>query len=398
MQVARRLAEAARGSRKARPETHVVRARVEPHLLSRVAALDGVEGIFTDPEISGYHVCMDDPPVGTSVEAARALGVSFLELEGMTGDGVDVAVVDGGINLDHLRVRGRYGILDGSRSWTPAGIQFEPGAHPLTAVTRHGTMCAYAVGIAAPQATLLDHALLLSPAADLDALLSDAILAYRSLVDLLKRPSELQRPLVVTNSWGLKHPDQDDDMNEMGRYRDRRDHPFNDLVRELEDVGADIVFAAGNAGRPCPHYSWPSGEPMIVGANALRSVVCVGGVDLSGQRVGYSGQGPGAIVAQKPDVMAYTHFLGSEAFGPGKPDNGTSTAAPVAAGVVAAIRSRVSAAQVSPSQMRKLLRSSARRPTPVRHDNDYGAGMIDPVRLLALLASRQDPIARRGQP
>ena len=49
--------------------------------------------------------------------------------------------------------------------------------------------------------------------------------------------------------------------------------------------------------------------------------------------------GPGTLISNKPDLAAYTHFLGSQVFGSGQPDSGTSAACPVMAGVVAALRS-----------------------------------------------------------
>ena len=48
---------------------------------------------------------------------------------------------------------------------------------------------------------------------------------------------------------------------------------------------------------------------------------------------------PGSLTHDKPDLASYTHFLGSEAYGSGQPDSGTSAACPVLAGAVAALRS-----------------------------------------------------------
>src|SRR5678815_170903 len=56
----------------------------------------------------------------------------------------------------------------------------DSGKHPVD----HGTMCAYDAGIAAPKATYLDYAVLLSRtpgATAMAGLLSDAVLAYSKL-------------------------------------------------------------------------------------------------------------------------------------------------------------------------------------------------------------------------
>ena len=93
-------------------------------------------------------------------------------------------------------------------------------------------------------------------------------------------------------------------------------------------------------------------------------MLTVAGCDLSDERVGYSSQGPGisGMAANKPDVAAYTHFLGSEALGPGKPDKGTSAAA-----------------VVSPAALNEHLRRAARKPLGGDWNKDIGFGIVDPV-------------------
>ena len=98
-------------------------------------------------------------------------------------------------------------------------------------------------------------------------------------------------------------------------------------------------------------------------------------------RVGYSSQGPSiaGMPPQKPDLTAYTHFLGSEAFGANQPDSGTSAACPVAAGCVAAIRTKLAPSVVPPANLFAQLRASARPPaTGPGWNGDYGYGIIDP--------------------
>jgi len=72
--------------------------------------------------------------------------------------------------------------------------------------------------------------------------------------------------------------------------------------------------------------------------------------------VGYSSQGPGRLTAKKPDISIYTHFVG---FGVYPEDGGTSAACPVAAGVVAAIRSKYPVSKLSPLQLKSLIFKSA---------------------------------------
>ncbi|AKJ14714.1 hypothetical protein ABB07_33050 [Streptomyces incarnatus] len=101
-------------------------------------------------------------------------------------------------------------------------------------------------------------------------------------------------------------------------------------------------------------------------------MLCVGGVNTQRDRVGYSSQGPGRLSRRTPDICAFTHFSGSEAFGPGAPDSGTSAACPVAAGVVAAIRTQWSAASIGPGELRTLLRRTADDRGAAGFDYGYG--------------------------
>src|SRR5213076_2920631 len=82
--------------------------------------------------------------IGLTADVARRLGVPTLSRAGLTGSGVHVAVVDTGI---------------------------------------HGTMVAYDVRIAAPDAQIFDYALLTSHAGTWAAFLSDAIAAFADLVE-----------------------------------------------------------------------------------------------------------------------------------------------------------------------------------------------------------------------
>jgi hypothetical protein len=127
------------------------------------------------------------------------------------------------------------------------------------------------------------------------------------------------------------------------------------------------LFAAGNCGTPCPS-SRCGGQtnPSIIGANAHQDVLTIAGCDVHDQRVGYSSQGPAiaGMGPNKPDLTAYTHFLGSEAFGAGTADSGTSTACPVAAGCVAALRSLIAPNIVTPPAL--FSRSASARPADGR--------------------------------
>jgi subtilisin family serine protease len=367
--------------------TYLVRGTI-PDGVSQAAALQSaaahpdVVGVFSDPLIESSIVCPGNSAVGTSIDVAKRLSLSKLKVKKMDGRNVLLAIVDTGINVAHLKTKGLKPKLDVGNSWTPAGVGTGPGTHPVN----HGTMCAFDACIAAPKATLLDYAVLLSTTPGSTAmagLLSDAVLAYSKLRGILSALPPAKRAMVVSNSWGMFSPTWDFPPGHPGNYSDNPNHPFNLIVASLEAAGADILFAAGNCGRDCPDGRCAFGaSPPICGANSHPSVMSIAGVDINKDRVGYSSQGPGRLTKKKPDVAAYTHFVGSGVY---PADGGTSAACPVAAGVVAAVRTKYSAATLSPLQLRSLIQKTAEDKAHVGFDLDYGWGILDPAKLLPAL-------------
>jgi subtilisin family serine protease len=379
-----------------REVTHVVRGMIpdgvsQRSTLAELGAHPDVVGVFADPVIESALVCPGDPPVGSDADVARLQSANALASKGMDGARVTVAVVDTGVNLAHLRAKGRQPKFDARKSWTPAGVATRPGQHPVG----HGTMCAYDVGITAPKSTLIDYAVLLSRTPGetaMSGLLSDAVLAYSKLRQILDRMAAARRALVVTNSWGMFSPSWDFPIGHPGNYSDNPAHPFNLIVASLEAAGADILFAAGNCGRDCPDGRCQFGTTRpICGANSHPGAISVAGVDVQRRRVGYSSQGPGRLTAQKPDLSGYTHFKGSGVY---DADGGTSAACPVVAGLVAAVRSKHPAAKVTPAQLRALLYKTADDLGGTGFDYDYGWGVPNAGVLADALAAVGRPAAR----
>lgn len=241
-------------------------------------------------------------------------------------------------------------------------------------------MCAFDALIVARQVSLIDIPVLLSQrpgATVMEGLLSDAISAYAHLWSPLEQMPPERRKLVVSNSWGSFKPSGDFPPGHPGNYSDNRAHPFNLILGALEESGADILFAAGNCGTDCPDSRCGFPNRPISGANSHPKTLSVAGVETHDARVGYSSQGPGRLAQRKPDIATYTHFSGSRAFGRNSPDSGTSAACPVAAGVVAAVRGKLSVKAFPPSRMRTLIRRSARDSGRSGFDHDYGYGIID---------------------
>ena len=373
--------------------TQVVRAAVSQdaveEFLVRAKEDPQVVGVFADPRIEPIAVCPRGPD-GTDKDIEQLLKVEKLQRRGLDGSGVRVVVVDSGINLNYLRMRGKNPVFDADLSWGPTSGQ-PLGNMPVG----HGTMCAYDVCIAAPSCTLIDHALLTSQTrggSAVDGLLSDALRSYGLLLSHLNKAPEPfagdERPqtLVVNNSWAMYHHTWDFPKDHPENYSDNPEHPFNIQVAALEEAGADIMFAAGNCGPECPDWRCEGvTDAGIFGANSSPAVTCVAGVLRDKQRAGYSTKGPGHLDENKPDIACFTHFAGSGVYAA---DGGTSAATPVAAGVVAAVRRLYPARLVSPGELRDLLRETAESQSGNTFDHEYGYGVIDVDSLLGELEQR----------
>lgn len=360
---------AARGFRYARPgliDTYAVRAIFDDeeavHRLRRERA-GHIVGMFADPAVSVFpSAYCGSAAVGTTADVARRLGVPVLRAHGLTGKHVHVAVVDTGIDGRRIPVAG---------GWAPLA-----GYVPGSAKPDHGTMAAYDVRIAAPDAQIYDYALLRTQAGTTwAAFLSDAITAF---ADLIERMNATPGRWVVNNSWGMFDRSEDAAVGSPENYSANPDHPFNQMTGSLVAAGADVFFAAGNCGAQCPDRRCGTGDTgpgqSIHGANSHPDVVTVAAVTVTDRRLGYSSQGPGGLHARKPDLAAFSHFEGS---GVSPVDGGTSAASPVAAGVAAALRQRFPPSALTPAQLKGALQRSARDLASRGWDYDLGYGVID---------------------
>lgn len=328
---------------------------------------DEVVGVYADPTIRAFPPYCGGAAVGSAARVATRLGVKSLRKVKLTGKNVRLAIVDTGIDGSKIPVGG---------GWAPT-----PGYVPGSSVPDHGTMCAYDARIAAPDAKILDYALLRSTGSTWTAFLSDAVAAFADLIRLLQAEPG---PLVVSNSWGLFDRSEDAAIGSEENYSANPEHPFNQIVSSLVAAGADIFFAAGNCGGECPDRRCGAGDSgpgkSIHGANSHPEVVTVAAITVTDRRLGYSSQGPGGLYNRKPDLAGYSHFKGFFAV-----DGGTSAACPVAAGVCAALRQKGRGRKLAPPQMKGLLQRSAIDLEGDGWDYNLGYGVINAASALRAL-------------
>src|SRR5437773_1153049 len=242
-----------------------------------------VVGVFADPAVSPFpSPYCGASPIGATQDVARRLGVPALHRAKLTGRGVHVAVVDTGIDGSRIPVAG---------GWAPT-----PGYVPGSSAPNHGTMVAYDVRIAAPDAQIFDYALLTSQAGTWAAFLSDAIAAF---ADLVEQVNAAPGRWVVNNSWGLFDRASDAPIGSPENYSANPDHPFNQVTGHL-------VCEPGRRGRGSRAPPGVRHRPTGTGA-AQRPVAADGaGLErrrlglrprLRGDRCGSSGAGAGVEAA-----------------------------------------------------------------------------------------------------
>ena len=300
--------------------------------------------------------CSPETPKGTIADVAHYLGVDQIWAAGYRGDGIVVAVVDGGITA-----QGRT-----PQPGETAKISRVIGGFPddwgtsAAAWEDHGNMCATDVLGMAPNAQIYDIRIASGTST---GTISNALAGYDWAINQHRANGT---PQVITNSWGIFQQSWDSD------YACNANHLFTRKVVDALNEGILVLFSAGNCGDTCPDIrcgnDTGSGR-SIWGANGHPRVMTVGAVNKNEQFVGYSSRGPACLDSNKPDFCSVTHFTGYFAS-----DSGTSAATPIAAGVVALLK------QANPvltqDQAKTALRSTAKDIGPAGWDQHSGAGII----------------------
>lgn len=331
----------------------------------------------------------------TRREARRLIGADTLEAANLKGNGVRVLVVDRGLSRRYVEELG--GAYGNGFDWDPGtGLQHAGEADaPFEKTPReHGALMARSILDLAPEATLWDLPLLPPQIRDVTSFALSASFAYFAIKVVTSVLS--QGPWVVVNAWGI------DDRFGEDIWNDYAANPYHPLNVWIGSVGqsCDVIFAAGNSGQFHPSrdagpYDRGPGR-SIFGGNAGGDVTSVGAVRSDGMWIGTSSQGPGPFALgdgsgtrnEKPDLCAPGWFL--ESGDRALLNSGTSTACAVTAGVVAALRSPVGGwPDLAPSELRGILRDTARRDWQTGWNGRMGAGILNAPRLLDALDARQ---------
>ena len=324
------------------------------------------------------HWCpIEAPTFSNRAAAERLLEVPYVRDEkNLTGKNVNVVIVDQGLDAAALGANYAGGWSVGKIR--PGTTKPQPGSDSRT----HGMMIAQNILAVAPDARIFDLPLVPWKILDIPAFLSVANSAFwtmRAAIANFKANPRFRGPWIIVNPWGIY--DSRMDLRPPHDYINNPNHPFNKLVEAVVGDGHDVIFAAGNCGQFCPdercgEQDYGPGR-SILGANSLGPVLTIGAVRTDTVWLGYSSQGPGQsrLAHDKPDLCAPSQFCETgDAF---TTNSGTSAACAVAAGVIAGLRSKRTAAAVTPPQLKSVLIKTAMKVDGQRWNGRRGNGILN---------------------
>jgi bacillopeptidase F len=351
---------------------NAIAATVKTSAIEELAAQPGVESVALDESVPApVTLAGGEAPPEWNLAAVHAPELWTL---GFTGQGVVVASMDSGVDINHPDLKSRW--RGGTNSWfdpyqrstvpydtpdTSTGIGHGTGT---MGVMVGGSSGGTAIGMA-PGATWVAVKIF----SDADYASESAIHAgYQWLLDPDGNPDTDDAPDVVNNSWGAG--------------KGMCDPEFADDVVALRAAGIAMVFAAGNDG--------PYDNTSVSPANYPQSFA-VGSVGPSLTVSSFSGRGPSACdQSMYPELVApgaQIRIADLTAGGvlPYSYTNvkGTSFAAPHVAGAMALLQSAYPGLSVS--QLEAALINGATDLGPSGPDNSYGGGLLDVAAAYRLL-------------
>ncbi len=312
---------------------------------------------FPSESMQGFEALEED---GLEWNIARIRSDEAWSALGLDGSGVTVAVMDTGVDWQHPALHAQY------RGTKPGGLAVHAGnwlcttdegyQYPVDG-NGHGT---HVAGVAVGREDAAGSAVGVAPGARWIAvkMLNDAGYGYDSWIhgafEWLMAPAGDPglAPDIVNGSWG---------------GRNDEDETFRTDLQALRAAGIVPVFSAGNEGPNHSSLRSPASYP---------EAIAVGATDDLDEVAGFSSRGPSPWDEAKPEVVAPGILIRSTL--PGGTygvRQGTSTAAPHAAGVIALMLQADPALTVA--EIEETLTSSAILLGDTIPNNASGWGRVD---------------------
>jgi serine protease AprX len=334
------------------------------------------------PVVAGVHE--DEPLEPMLASSKEAAGVTDrLHEAGVTGEGVNVAIVDSGVAGQHPglddEVRAQY-TVDDDGVHEGADEASKHGTHVAGILTGSGEGAPSERGDVsgvAPASQLVSFDI------SEDFTTSNALRAF----EWIYQNHEDEDIRVVTNAWGrLESPATYDP-----------DDPIVRASSALVDEDVVTVFSAGNGGGQDSRMTVESTNP---------DVITVGATTDDGEVESYSSRGPvydqdgEPVEWTKPDLVAPgSHVVSTNPAGEPGPAyiemNGTSMAAPHVAGAAAlTLQQRP---DLSAQEVKGLLVRGAEDVGPTGVDDSSGAGMVDAASSIRILEEAEGSMETRSR-
>jgi subtilisin family serine protease len=316
-------------------------------------ATGGAQPSFTD---GIAKVWLDGKVKATLADTTAQIGAPEVWAAGNTGKGVDVAVLDTGLDNSHPDLADR---IAGSASFVPNEGVFDDyvghGTHVASTIAGTGAASGGKEKGVAPGAAL-HIGKVLGTVCDIAGCGGEGQDSW--ILAGMEWAARDQHAKIISMSLGGGPSDGNDPLSQA----------VNDLSAE---TGALFVIAAGNSGAP----------NTVASPGAADAALTVGAVDSSDQLAGFSSQGPRVgdfglkpeLTAPGVDVLAARSHLAA-GDGPYTVMSGTSMATPHVAGAAALL---AAAHPVWTGQQLKDALISSAKATPQYTPYEAGAGRVD---------------------
>ena len=369
---------------------NIINCKAKRDVIYQLASHPDIEAITFNSELEVIENAVAGSETRATSEAEITQHLTQINADdvwnlGYTGKGVIVAVLDSGVNTDHIDLKDHLWTGNAQHGYNVVN----PGSAPIDERS-HGTHCAGIVcgdgtsgkitGVA-PDATLMSIKLYGQTASfTLDTFFEAIEFAVNNKADILS----------ISQGW----------LATSTSIRESVRTTFNNLL----DIDIVAAVAAGNDRQnttyPAPYNVRTPGDcpppwlnPNQTVQGGKTSVISVGAVDYSNTISNISSQGPvtwagtsfndypynnGASMGLiRPDIVAPGHnivSLDSETNNGTAIKAGTSMAAPCVAGVMALMLEKNP--DLKPADLCRIIETTATKITSTK-SNDYGSGVID---------------------
>ena len=296
------------------------------------------------------RIWLDGTVKADLADTTAQIGAPQAWADGDTGQGVDVAVLDTGVDAEHPDFAGRIATTQSFVPNESVEDRYGHGTHVASTIAGTGAASDGREKGVAPGADLL-----------IGKVLSDSGSGQESwIVAGMEWAAKDQHAKVINMSLGTDAPSDGTD-------------PLSEAVDRLSaETGALFVVAAGNTGAP----------NSIGGPGAADKALTVGAVDSVDDLADFSSQGPRAgdgglkpeITGPGVDVLAARSQYTSLGEGSYLTLSGTSMASPHVAGAAALLAA--ARPELTGSQLKDLLVSSSKQ-TPQYNAFQAGSGRVD---------------------